>query len=117
MLRIPHCLDNRLTDGGKVVSPTQVIQCEGQDGPLWHSCLYTVSLGVDISPFSETLNFLCERNGLISLIRLVENSIIDNLYSKPGCYNVSKAFPISKNTAAVDILLKLKVTWSVSLIH
>jgi hypothetical protein len=21
MLRIPHCLDNRLTDGGKVVSP------------------------------------------------------------------------------------------------
>jgi hypothetical protein len=22
MLRIPHCLDNRLTDGGKVVSPT-----------------------------------------------------------------------------------------------
>jgi hypothetical protein len=23
MLRIPHCLDNWLTDGGKVVSPTQ----------------------------------------------------------------------------------------------
>jgi hypothetical protein len=22
MLKIPHCLDNRLTDGGKVVSPT-----------------------------------------------------------------------------------------------
>jgi hypothetical protein len=22
MLRIPHCLDNRLTDGGKAVSPT-----------------------------------------------------------------------------------------------
>jgi hypothetical protein len=22
MLRFPHCLDNRLTDGGKVVSPT-----------------------------------------------------------------------------------------------
>jgi hypothetical protein len=22
MLRIPHCLDNRLTDGGMVVSPT-----------------------------------------------------------------------------------------------
>jgi hypothetical protein len=22
MLRTPHCLDNRLTDGGKVVSPT-----------------------------------------------------------------------------------------------
>jgi hypothetical protein len=24
MLRIPHCLDNRLTDGGKVVSPTHL---------------------------------------------------------------------------------------------
>jgi hypothetical protein len=23
MLRIPHCLDNRLTDGGKFVSPKQ----------------------------------------------------------------------------------------------
>jgi hypothetical protein len=22
--RIPHCLDNRLTDGGKAVSPTQL---------------------------------------------------------------------------------------------
>jgi hypothetical protein len=22
MLRVPHCLDNQLTDGGKVVSPT-----------------------------------------------------------------------------------------------
>jgi hypothetical protein len=22
MLRIPHCLDNRLTDGGKIISPT-----------------------------------------------------------------------------------------------
>jgi hypothetical protein len=22
MLRIPHCIDNRLTDGGKAVSPT-----------------------------------------------------------------------------------------------
>jgi hypothetical protein len=23
MLRIPHCLDNRLTEGGEVVSPTR----------------------------------------------------------------------------------------------
>jgi hypothetical protein len=27
MLRIPHCLDNRLTDGGKVVSPTHLPHC------------------------------------------------------------------------------------------
>jgi hypothetical protein len=31
---------------------------------------------------------------------------------------MSKAFSISKNTAAVDILLlKFRVTWSTSLIH
>jgi hypothetical protein len=28
-----------------------------------------ISLRVDISPFTETLNFLCERNEVISLIR------------------------------------------------
>jgi hypothetical protein len=44
-------------------------------------------------------------------------SDLDNLYSKPQCHVVSKAFSISKNTAAVDIvLLKLGVTWSISFI-
>jgi hypothetical protein len=62
--------------------------------------------------------FHCERKELISLIKLVKNSNLDNLYNKPECRVVSKAFLISKNTAAVDILLfKLRVTWSVSLIH
>jgi hypothetical protein len=51
------------------------------------------------------------------LIRLIENFISDNLYSKPRCHVISKAFSITKNTAAVDkLLLKIKVTWSVSLI-
>jgi hypothetical protein len=59
-----------------------------------------------------------ERKEIISLIKLVEKCIFDNLYSKPGCYVVSKAFSISKNTAVVDILLlKFRVTWSVSVIH
>jgi hypothetical protein len=26
MLRIPHCLDNRLTDGGQIVSPQHKIE-------------------------------------------------------------------------------------------
>jgi hypothetical protein len=30
MLRIPHCLDNRLIDGGKVVSPTNQPRCTPQ---------------------------------------------------------------------------------------
>jgi hypothetical protein len=62
-----------------------------------------ISLGVDISPSTETLNFLYERNELISLIKLVEKSNLDNLYIKPGCLVLSKAFSIYKNTAGVDI--------------
>jgi hypothetical protein len=34
MLRIPHCLDNRLTDGGKVVSPMHHFYVSGT-----HFCL------------------------------------------------------------------------------
>jgi hypothetical protein len=39
----------------------------------------------------------------MSLIKLTENSNLDNLYGKTGCH-VSKALSISKNTAAVDIV-------------
>jgi hypothetical protein len=62
-----------------------------------------ISLGVDISPSTETLNFLCERKEPKSLIKLVENTNLDMLYSKPWCHVVSKAFSMSKNTAAVEI--------------
>jgi hypothetical protein len=41
--------------------------------------LACISLGVDISPSTETLNFCCERNDLIILIKLVENCNLDNL--------------------------------------
>jgi hypothetical protein len=64
-----------------------------------------ISLGIDISPSTETLNLLRERKELMSWIKLVENSNLDNLYSKPDCHAVSKAFLTSKNTAAIDILL------------
>jgi hypothetical protein len=60
-----------------------------------------ITLGVDISPSTETLNFLCDRKELISIIKLIENSNLDSLYSKPVCHVVSKAFSMSKNTAAV----------------
>jgi hypothetical protein len=40
------------------------------------ACMY---LGVDISPSIETLNFQCERNEPISVIKLVENYNLDNL--------------------------------------
>jgi hypothetical protein len=49
------------------------------------ACMY---LSVDISPSTETLNFLSERNEPISLIKVVENCNLDNLQSKPGCHVV-----------------------------
>jgi hypothetical protein len=77
-----------------------------------------ITLGVDISPSTETLKFFCVRKEPISLIKLFENSNLDNFYSKPECHVLSQAFSMSKNTAAVDILLlKLRVKWSVSLMH
>jgi hypothetical protein len=48
---------------------------------------------------------------------LAESINLINLYSKPGCQVLSKAFSISKNTAAAERLLKFKVTLSVCLIH
>jgi hypothetical protein len=69
--------------------------------------LACISLGVDISPSTETLNFLCERKELISFTRLIGNFGLGNLYSKPRCHVVSKAFSISKNTAAVDIIVEI----------
>jgi hypothetical protein len=51
---------------------------------------------------------------LIVLIKLIKNFNLENPYSKPRCHVVSRAFSISKNTTAVDVLLlKFKITWSV----
>jgi hypothetical protein len=72
-----------------------------------------IHLGFDISPSTETLNFRCKRKKVMSLNILVEKFNFDNLQSKPGCDVVLKASSISKNTAAVDILLlKFRVMWS-----
>jgi hypothetical protein len=53
---------------------------------LRHPCSH--SLGADISPSTETQNLRCERKVLMSLIKLVENSNLDNLHSKPECHVV-----------------------------
>jgi hypothetical protein len=73
----------------------------------------SISLCVDSSPSTETLNFLRERKELISLSKLVKNFNSEFLYSKPRFHVLSNAISMSKNTAAVDmLLLKSKVTWS-----
>jgi hypothetical protein len=76
-----------------------------------------ISLGVDISPSTENINFLWESK---ELMRWLDSKIFNsgNSYSKPSYHVAPKAFPISKNTAAVAmLLLKFKVTWSLCLIH
>jgi hypothetical protein len=74
----------------------------------------SIYLGIENSPSTEILNFLRDKKELIHSIKLAENSNLYNLYSKPVYRVVSKVFSVSKNTAAVDILLlKLRVTWSV----
>jgi hypothetical protein len=78
----------------------------------------SISLGVNIPFSTEALNFLWERKELISLIRLIENFNLDNLYNKTRYHVLWTAFLISKNTVAVGmLLLKFAVTWSVSLIN
>jgi hypothetical protein len=80
-----------------------------QDKTLRHLCPHFA--------FHQNSNLLCVRKELISLIKLVKNSNLDNLYSKPECHVVSEAFSMFKNIIAVDILLfKLRVTWSASYI-
>jgi hypothetical protein len=73
-----------------------------------------ISLGAEISPSTESINFLCERKALISLIGLAENYSLDSLFSKKARHVVSKAFSTSCDTATlVSLLLELSVAWLV----
>jgi hypothetical protein len=53
-----------------------------------------ISLVVDISPSTGTLNSRFGRKELMSLIKLVENSNLDN--SNPQCHMASKRFRCSR---------------------
>lgn len=79
--------------------------------PLLLHLLYLLTQIFHLLP--KLLNLQCERTKIINVIRLVENYNLDNLYSKPR-YHIL----ISRNTKAEDILLlKLRIMWSVILIH
>jgi hypothetical protein len=67
MLRIPHCLDNQLTDGGKVVSPTHPPHVTPQKHYYFHvsgTNFYTYKFSLlnfngQLTPFnSNTVSFL-----------------------------------------------------------
>jgi hypothetical protein len=68
------------------------VQCGGQDGTLWHPCLY-IPLRRHYT-FDRDSELPLTKKELISLIRLIENFNSDNLYSKPRCHVVSEAFSI-----------------------
>jgi hypothetical protein len=59
-----------------------------------------ISLGVDISPLTETLNFLRKKRAN-KLVRLIKNFNLDNLYNKAWCHVEWKVFSIPNYTAAV----------------
>jgi hypothetical protein len=74
-----------------------------------HHCLYFSSRRN--WPPTRNLNFLSVRKEAISLMRLVKYCNFDSLCSRTECHVVSK------NTTAVDILLKFRVVWATSLKH
>jgi hypothetical protein len=55
-----------------------------------------ISLGVESSPYTDTLNFLLVGNELMSFIEFAEKCNFDSLYSKAGCHVALKAFSISR---------------------
>jgi hypothetical protein len=65
MLRIPHCLDNRLTDGGKVVSPTHPPHLTPQKHSYFylsgtHFCYTPCYLYIDLEGQKKTMNNLSQ---------------------------------------------------------
>jgi len=60
-----------------------------------------VSVGVKISPLTETLKFLFERKDVISLNIMNEKFNFSNLFYNLRCHVASQDFSISKNTAAI----------------
>jgi hypothetical protein len=62
-----------------------------------------ISLGVDMSPMTETLEFSLRNKRANKLIRLIENFNSNYFFSKSWCHVVSKAFSIGKNTASVIV--------------
>jgi hypothetical protein len=79
----------RQTPEGQGVSFTY-IRCNVRDRTEPCGVLACMSLSIDVSPSTETLNFLYGIKEIIRLITLTETFTLDNLYSKPMCNIVSK---------------------------
>jgi hypothetical protein len=96
MLKIPHCLDSRLTDGGKVVSPAHRPRSPPQkyyfSASGTHSC-YRLSKAQGV----ERLEGLDKLKKIIHLIGVR----IRDLVPKPQCHCVSpKALLVQLQTSS-----------------
>jgi hypothetical protein len=68
-----------------------------------------ISLGVDISPSTETLNLVCERKELIRSIKLVENSNLENLYSKrKSACGIKGLFDVQEHRGRRCIIVEIR---------
>jgi hypothetical protein len=65
-----------------------------------------ISLGVDISPYTETMNSRCERKELMSLINLVENS--NNLQQATVPCGIEGLFDVQEQRGRRSIIVDLK---------
>jgi hypothetical protein len=80
MVRIPHCLDNRLTDGSKVVSPTHRSRSTPQkhyfSASLWSSaqssCLQIQRPGFDSRGYQIFWEVVGLERGPLSLVSTIE---------------------------------------------
>jgi hypothetical protein len=73
------------------------------------STLARIYLDVNISPSTKILDSHFERNELMNLIRLVENSISSsNLYSKPGCHTGSNFFDSQEYSSCRHFIIEIR---------
>jgi hypothetical protein len=93
MLRIPHCLDSRLTNGGEVISPTHRPRCTTQKHyfsvsgthfrpPLWSEFLATdPEAGFDSRHYQKE-NVVGLERGPLSLVSTTEE-LLDRKVAAP----------------------------------
>jgi hypothetical protein len=93
-MRVYSCHQKRDIDGHQVsgdIIYTYAVQGRGQEETLWHP--YFISLGTDISPSTEIMNFLCERKELVIVIRLINNFNLKNLYPDEVVFSIDLILP------------------------
>jgi hypothetical protein len=72
MLRIPHCLDSRLTDGGKAVSPYQILEKKWEYNETAHRLFIDFKKANNSVKREVLYNILIEFGVPMKLVRLIK---------------------------------------------